>query len=483
MRASAAALAASYALPACGETSRASDLRVGVVGAGIAGLLCAYRLDQAGVRVRLYDAASRAGGRMRTARGKLADDQLAELGGEFIDTGHYTLRRLARELDVTLDDVTDYPREVRADTYFFGGKHVIEPVLAESFRPLAKRMQQDLAASEKDPGELARLDALSIAEYLDAITDLDPTLRSVLEVAYRGEYGREIEEQSAFNLLWLIDSHTPDPFRIFGDSDERFHAHRGSDTLPDLLAKKLQGQLALEHRLVRVGMHGNGRLRVTLDRDGTSVEETFDKVVLALPWTLLRSVELDVELPAAKRTMIDTLGYGTNTKLMGQFHSRVWLTDHAASGSAFVQSAPQCLWDTSRGQAGKSGVLTVFLGGHAGNSAGQGSAEARLQGFLPDIDRVFPGSEAAYREGSALRMHWPSAELALGSYACYLPRQAAWSGTEGERVGNLYFCGEHTSEDFQGYMEGAAASGERVSDEILAAVGLAQRAARRVTVA
>jgi len=67
-------------------------------------------------------------------------------------------------------------------------------------------------------------------------------------------------------------------------------------------------------------------------------------------------------------------------------------------------------------------------------------------------------------------MYWPTAPFALGSYACYLPGQAGWSGTEGEPVGRLHFCGEHTSEDFQGYMEGAAESGERAAGEVLATV-------------
>jgi monoamine oxidase len=34
-------------------------------------------------------------------------------------------------------------------------------------------------------------------------------------------------------------------------------------------------------------------------------------------------------------------------------------------------------------------------------------------------------------------------------------------------VGNLHFCGEHTSLDFQGYMEGAAETGARAAGEIL----------------
>ena len=115
-------------------------------------------------------------------------------------------------------------------------------------------------------------------------------------------------------------------------------------------------------------------------------------------------------------------------------------------------------------------MLTLFLGGRDSVESRLGTAEERARDFLPAVDQLFAGASAHYREGSAIRMYWPSAPFALGSYACYLPGQAAWSGTEGEAVGNLYFCGEHTSEDFQGYMEGAAESGERAAAEVLAAV-------------
>jgi len=65
-------------------------------------------------------------------------------------------------------------------------------------------------------------------------------------------------------------------------------------------------------------------------------------------------------------------------------------------------------------------------------------------------------------------MHWPSVEHTRGSYACYLPGQASFSGLEGARAGNLHFCGEHTSVDFQGYMNGGAETGERVAAELTA---------------
>ena len=39
-------------------------------------------------------------------------------------------------------------------------------------------------------------------------------------------------------------------------------------------------------------------------------------------------------------------------------------------------------------------------------------------------------------------------------------------GAEGKKVGNLYFAGEHTSLFFQGYMEGAAETGDAVAKQI-----------------
>jgi monoamine oxidase len=45
-------------------------------------------------------------------------------------------------------------------------------------------------------------------------------------------------------------------------------------------------------------------------------------------------------------------------------------------------------------------------------------------------------------------------------------------GVEGERVGNLFFAGEHTSLEAQGYMEGGCETGQRAAAEILQDLGL-----------
>jgi monoamine oxidase len=454
--------------------------RIAVIGAGIAGLTCAYRLGEAGLQAKVFDSWNRVGGRMFTARGMWADDQLIELGGELIDTEHEALRGLAEDLGLTLDPILEPAGSgIRQDTWFFGGRAVLDDEIVEAFRPVAERMAMDVAA-EDDEAEFARIDELGLAAYLDSIPELGGFLRPLIEVAYVGEYGREIAEQSPWNLLWLIDSETPDPFRIYGDSDEAFHVKGGNDQITTGLADELTSPIELEHRLVRIAEKAGGAFTLSFDRGTQSAhEEDFDRVVFALPFTRLRDVEMSAALlPEDKVTMIRELGMGTNAKLMGQFSEQVWRTQHQASGSVTTDNGLQMLWETSRGQAGASGILTVFAGGTVGEQIGSGTAESQMQARLAQIDQIFPGTAATYIADSAARMHWPTVEHTQGSYTCYLPGQASYSGTEGERVGNLHFCGEHTSEDFQGYMNGGAESGERVAAELLEQLGVEKRQGR-----
>jgi monoamine oxidase len=450
--------------------------RIAIIGAGVAGLTAAYRLAQRGLAAKVFDSWNRVGGRMFTARNMWADNQLTELGGELIDTDHASLRGLAEELGLTLDPILETAGSgIRQDTWYFDGRIVSDAEIVEAFRPVAVRLQADVD-NEEDEDEFARIDELGLSAYLDSIPELDPMLRELLDVAYVGEYGREIAEQSPWNLLWLIDAETPEPFRVYGDSDEAFHVHEGNDQIPTRLAERLKSPIELEHRLVSVVETASGSYRLAFDRSGAgTLEEEFDRVVFALPFTRLRDVQLAVSLPAEKKLIIDTLGMGTNAKLMAQFRERVWRTQHQASGSVTTDNGLQLLWETSRGMAGAAGILTVFAGGTTGEQIGEGTAESQIQSRLAAIDQIFPNTAITYIANSAVRMHWPTVEHTRGSYTCYLPGQASFSGQEGTRVGNLHFCGEHTSVDYQGYMNGGSESGERVAIEILTELGVERR--------
>ncbi|MFZ4737521.1 MAG: flavin monoamine oxidase family protein [Bradymonadia bacterium] len=457
--------------------------RVAIIGAGIGGLHCAYRLREAGLTPSIYDAWNRVGGRIFSLRGEYPEGLVAELGGELIDTGHVTMHTLAEEFDIPLDDLfADEPPGLIRDSWYFGGRFLTEVEVVEAFQTVAGKMLSTILTVEPEDGpyndnEFARIDAMSLRTYLDMEIRAPEPINRILTVAYTGEYGLELEEQSPWNLLWLIDAETPDPFRIFGDSDERFHTRGGNDLFIEKLAAGLAEPVKTEHRLTAIRKNADETFTLDFDNAGAPVQVEVDRVVFALPFNQLRKVTgLDAVLSAEKLEIVNGLGYGTNAKLMMGFGSRVWEVDHRRSGSMFSDTGGQTFWDSSRKQAGVNGILTNFVGGERGTAIGEGDAEAQAVAVVDELEPIFPGLRMRYTAGSARRMHWPTVPTVGGSYTCYLPGQAIWSGFEGEAEGSLHFCGEHTSVDAQGYMEGGAESGARVAGEILDALQVAQPA-------
>jgi len=451
-----------------------------IVGAGTAGLTCAYRLQQNGIAARVIEASTRAGGRMFSLRNFFPDNQLTELGGEYIDSSHTTMRGLVKELGLTLNDLGAEKKPAGDHSFFFDNRLVTNDAeFIDLFRPAAAAIVRDLKLMKvRENGKLEisyttpharEVDRLSIPEWFEkrGITGL-PT--KILRAAYVGEYGLEIDQQSALNLLLTMGDETPaDEFRIFGESDERFHIVEGNDSVPARLAERLQQPVQFGTRLESIASDENG-FRLAFKRDAESIEEKADIVVLALPFTILRQLDLRLKLPDLKRKAIRELGYGTNAKLIAGFSRRVW-QDVGSTGYTFTDLDFQCCWETSRGQPGGHAILTSFAGGNLGLHLNEGEVQERGAGFTSQVEKIYPGAVDAFTK-KAVRQHWPSSPFTLGSYTCYKPGQySRLSDSVATPVGNLFFAGEHTSAEFNGYMEGAAESGERAAKEVVAKVG------------
>lgn len=445
---------------------------IAVVGGGMAGLHCAWRLKESGVLAVVYEASDRLGGRVWSARDLMPDDQVIELGGELIDTNHLTLWMLADELGLTLDDrQTNTKAGADQGTWWFANNSVDDDTLIAQFADIAPAIGVMVESAEATDGDYDALNHQTLADWLSDYVPpaAYPELHAVLTAAYRGEFGLEPEEQSALNLLYIIGWEDPDPFSVFGDSDERYHTHGGNDLFISGLADRLDpSQLQLGHALVAAADGADGGFLLSFRlADGSITEVEVGHVVFALPFSVLRDVDLDgLSLSDEKRQIIDDSGYGTNSKVMAAFTARVW-NDNAQDGAVTTDLPFQQTWDTSIGQEGATGILTNYLGGLQGVASGTGTPDAWIQSILADLDTVLPGTAASYVAGSAQRMHWPSYPWAKGSYACYRPGQWDFWGLEGMREGNLHFCGEQCSLDFQGWMEGAAETGALVAAEVL----------------
>lgn len=453
-----------------------------VVGGGLAGLTAAWRLRQEGLSVTVVEAQERVGGRMLSLTGHFPEGLVAELGGELIDTGHERVRALAGELGLALDDLLDEPEGLE-ETVFFAGARRSPAEVAGALRPVVEAARRDLAplgeepdVSYRGPGAARDLDRMSIPEWLDR-AGATGWARTLVEVAFESECGLPPGEQSSLNFLLFADFDPAKP-RLYGDSDERFHVRGGNDQVPRRLAERLGGSVVRGERLEALREGSDGRFVASFLRGGTGLERRATHVVLAVPFTLLREVRLDVPLSPAKRRAIRELGYGTNAKLMTGWSRRAWRTDHRSTGTLMTDLGLQVAWETSRQQPGTAGILTNFTGGAAGVALGRSTAPERSAEVAAQVEAVFPGSSSAHQPAQAVRFHWPTHPWTLGSYACYRPGQlTAFGGAEGEPEGRVLFAGEHTSRDFQGFMEGACATGERAAREVLASIGRPRAAA------
>lgn len=450
--------------------------RVAVVGAGLAGSVAAWRLQSAGVRVELFDANSRVGGRAFTLHQHFP--LKCELGGELIDTRHVEIQRVINALGLNLVDVHAATAGREPERYFMGGVHYTEAQIIEQFRPIAALIDRDLErlgpglVSQRHHNPAAEsLDALSTAAWLDRNGLRTGPLRALLDVAFTSELGRDLNAQSALGFLYTIGRDTRH-LRLYGDSDERFVVREGSDAIARRIAERLGPRVSLDHALVALD-HDGARYTLSFDRSGSGVARQFDRVIVALPFHQLRRCRLGVALPPLKRRVIDELSYGTNAKVMIAVRNRPWQLRNA-SGTTFSDSGVYHeSWDSSRGFGGDTAIMTAFSGGRLGVAVGESNPEAQGRRFADALDLIFEGTAEAFLNRAA-RMHWPTARWFEGSYACYGPGDyCRLGGLEAAPVGGLFFAGEHTSTVSPGYLNGAVESGERAAREALESLGVA----------
>ena len=137
-------------LAACNDSSPPRPPRreqVAIVGAGLAGLTCAYRLHQAGIEAAVFEARpDRLGGRCFTARA-FADGQVGEHGGEFIDTNHRAIQALVDELGLELEDREAAVRELppTRGARLFDGELRTAPEIYRGYGAMLGRLNADRA--------------------------------------------------------------------------------------------------------------------------------------------------------------------------------------------------------------------------------------------------------------------------------------------------------------------------------------------------
>jgi len=460
---------------------------VAIIGGGVAGLTAAYRLQAHGVKPVLFEASNRWGGRMFTVY-DFYKGMFCELGGEFVDTNHEDLQKLAAELGVGLQKLA--AEGDGEDLYFFKNqfhtpKEMIDPdKQAGAFAPIAKRIAADAAKlthKNEDWTPYARkLDRMSLKAYLEQFRGkTDDWAIDLLDVAYNIEFGLLTEDQSSLNMVDFITTDLAKPFQMFGESDEVFRIKGGSSALIKALVAALENKIEMKQGYTLTALdHKGGQIVMSFDAPGGASSASFDAVILALPFTKLRQVKglEGLRLGAEKLKCIRELGYGSNAKILQGTTSRIWRSPESglpapSNGTFYSDLGFQNLWDSSRAQPGDAGIITDFLGA----KPGMNDAKSALDAFRADLPKMSPKMAESIDPNAVTSWFWAVYPYTLGSYASSKVGQYTTMlevASEPALGGRLQFAGEHTSSDFLGYMNGGVQSGDRAAAALVKSMAL-----------
>jgi monoamine oxidase len=431
-----------------------------VAGAGLAGLAAARDLTALGAAVTVVEARERVGGRVCTVRDGFADGQHAEGGADMIDDSQIEIQKLVGQLGLKLTrilrggwgfvsaDGQQRPRIVKRGV-MRGWNRLTHELsrCGESYRLAERRWESPIAA------DLAKR---SVADWLTAI-NADTELRETA-LGLRGFFLGDPDELS---LLALVDQ--------FASNDEpvptkMYRIEGGNDGLAAALAAPLGPAVKLSTEVVAISQRGKG-VRVSLKHGRQMAQLSCDYVVLALPATLLRRIPITPALPQPQHEAFVRLKYGRATKTLLQFSRRFWRVP--GRPRAFGSSLPiGAVWDANEEQSGRSGILNLMSGG----SSSDAMREIMTREGPPALARSLEWLGARHAELIASRqIVWDDDPWARGGYAFFDPAfDPALRSWLARPAGRLFFAGEHTSNQWQGYMNGAIESGRRAAAEVAA---------------
>ncbi|MHB2018859.1 MAG: flavin monoamine oxidase family protein, partial [Candidatus Xenobia bacterium] len=327
---------------------------IAVLGGGLAGLLSAWRLSQAGCDVTVLEGRPQVGGRVQTAS---MDGLHVDLGAARISSKHRFVLQLAQMIGVPLDPflpdrgkelfrvdgrVTDDPFRVLSLTAYEKKLHRQDPDdgLEDHFLlPVVNRIQDPL---HPDAQMLKELDALSYPRYL-AKLGLSPGAIHGLTLGY------DVSNLSAWYCLRED--------RLLGD--QWWRVRGGSHELVRGLQKLLNPHVRVITGAVVTRLERRHDGATVVWREGASEGKlTADRVICTFPFSTLRHVEVTPDWSPPKRYAIDELVYDSVVRMYFETSHRFW-NEKGLDGFAETDD-PASIWDMTWDQKGPGGVLMLY---------------------------------------------------------------------------------------------------------------------------
>lgn len=445
--------------------------RVIVIGAGLAGLSAAYQLSEAGHDVTILEAQTRAGGRVRTLREPFADGLHAEAGAMFIPETHGQTLKYARLFRLPLELIP--PRKL-TPAYYLRGRRIDDVDATGVNWPLELTPEErrlglggmtnkyvisalkglgNPASAHWPPEAAKKYDRLTYADFLRG-QGASPAAIALLRLNDTDLMGDGIDKLSALQPLRET--------KLFEDGERFYTIRDGTDRLPQAFASRLREKILYGAAVVRIE-HDRDGVRVTFLQAGVPQMLAADRLVCALPFSVLRRIEVSPRFSATKQRAIDQLPYTSVARVYLQSRKRYWET--AGLGvSAYTDLPLMTIINSTFNQRGSRGILHSYMAGAEARRVAALTEGERLSFAVEQVEKVYPGMSKNFEGGASVC--WDNEEWARGAYSWFKPGQMTELMPHIARAeGRVHFAGEHAS-IWPGWMQGALESGQRAAREI-----------------
>jgi monoamine oxidase len=452
--------------------------KVAVIGGGFAGMTAAWYLTRFGVKVTVYEADKRLGGRVWTEEFPPGSKRQIDFGAELVGFNFpmwwlmkdlFGLKTVAFTSEKEYDNAKlkvqtrmggkEIDRELAINTLYAGGLKKIgdEARDIDQFEPWVRK-----SSSSPDP---KAYDALTVAKKLDAYVGGATTLkppppeRLLIDFLLNNDNLAPPSKQSYLGLLALVSGGRLGSDMLgYWKYTETHRCVGGNQQLAERLgdAVKSKGSRVLTDRPVTAIKLTDHGVDVTC---AGAKPEPYDYVVLTPAPTVWHKIK---GLPFKLADF--TMTHGPAVKFFGSFKKDFWRTAKPPLAPSALWDELGSVWDSTDDPPAKPGSAPWVLCSYSGGTICLPAAGD----YVAKTDKRFPGYKANL--GKQEFVDWRAKPWHMTGYSVPAPGEVT---TIAKRLatspvgGRIFFAGEQTYTPYFGYMEGALQSGARAARDIV----------------
>jgi monoamine oxidase len=458
--------------------------RVVVLGAGIAGLVSAWELSQAGYDVTVLEARDRVGGRNWTVRGgtqiEMTDGTAQTCGfspGLYLNAGparlpsyHQTMLGYCRQFGVALETEVNQSRSayVQNDAANDGKPIRIRQIMGDSRGRIAELLSKAINRNRLDD-QLNAADRDRMVAFLRQYGDLkaDFSYAGSARSGWKTPPGAYLQKGVPVDPLSMHALLDEDVWigvlfdELIDWQATMLQPVGGMDRIPAAFAARLGDRIRRGVEVTEIRKTPSGVAVGTRDATGQAGRIEADYAICTLPLHILADLPADFspDVRAALRRVV----YDDASKVAFEA-PRFWEAEQIYGGISYVHGDTQVIWYPSHGFHDATGiVIGAYSAIEPGRRFGKLPMQERIDAARAAVERVHPG--AAAKLASPVNVTWSKVPFSLGSWV------QDWGAPGGndpadyrtlnQPDGPIYFATANLSQT-PGWQEGAALSAHRV---------------------